>query len=166
MQMTIQMPLIADQKKYLGMSPHDQENYIEQKIREIVKMNHNGVSIPDIAENTPFSRQTIIKHLERMVSCREAYKIRRRNLTTYYPNGRIVHPEYQENIETDKGHLFRGTFLNNNYGEFIYVEDINNEGISGGSMLINLEKLNDFNELINRLSNRKEEIENAARSKK
>lgn len=159
------MPPIADQKKYLGMSPHDQEQYIEQKIREIVKLNPNGVSVPDIVENTPFSRQTIIKHLERLVSCREAYKIRRRNLTTYYPNGRIVHPEYQEKIETEDGHIFRGTFLNNNYGEFIYLEDVNNHGVSGGSMLISLDRINDFKELINRLAKRKEEIENAARKK-
>jgi len=116
-----------------------------------------------VAENTPFSRQTIIKHLERMVSCRESYKIRRRNLTTYYPNGKVVHPEYQEKIETEQGHVFRGTFLNNNYGEFVYLEDVNNNGVSGGSMLISLDSVDDFKDLINRLSKRKEEIENATK---
>lgn len=163
MQITINMPLIADQKKYLGMSPHDQEEYIEQKIKDIVKLNPNGISVPDVAEKTPFSRQTIIKHLERMVSCREAYKIQRRNLTTYYPNGKVVHPEYQEKIEMEQGHVFRGTFLNNNYGEFVYIEDVNNKGISGGSMLISLDHVDDFKDLINRLSKRKEEIENATK---
>jgi len=164
MQMAINMPQISDPKKYLGMSPHDQEDYIEKKIKEIVKLNPNGISVPDVAENTPFSRQTIIKHLERMVSCREAYKIKRRNLTTYYPNGKVVHPEYMENVETEKGHVFRGTFLNNNYGEFVYIEDVNNHGVSGGSMLISLEKVDDFKDLINRLAKRKEEIENATKN--
>ena len=162
MEVTIKMPFIADQKKYLGMSPHDQEAYIEQKIKEIVKLNPNGLSIPDIAERTPFSRQTIIKHLERMVSCREAYKIRRRNLTTYYPNGKVVHPEYQEKIETENGY-FQGTFLNNNYGEFVYIEDVDNKGVSGGGMLINLNRVGYFKELINKLSKRKREIENATK---
>ena len=163
MQVKIKMPDIADQKKYMGMSPQDQEVYIEQKVKDIVKLNPNGICIPDIAENTPFSRQTIIKHLERMVSSREAYKIRRRNFTTYYPNGRVVHPEYQEKIETGPGHAFRGTFLNNNYGEFVYIEDINNNSISGGSILISMELVDDFKDLINRLSKRKEDIQNAAK---
>jgi hypothetical protein len=129
-------------------------------------MNPNGVNIPDVAEHTPFARQTIIKHLERMAACREAYKIRRRNLTTYYPNGKVVHPEYQETVEGDKGRSFRGKFLNNNFGEFVYLEDVNNEGLSGGSMLINLETLDDFKELINRLCKRKEMIENGTRTQK
>src|SRR3989339_775194 len=160
---TINMPNIAEQKKYLGMSPRDQEIYIEQKIKEIVKINPNGISVPDISDKTPFSRQTIIKHLERMVACREAYKIKRRNLTTYYPNGKIVHPEYQESVEVDKGQSFKGTFLNNNFGEFVYIEDINGEGFSGGSMLINLKALDDFKELIIRLYKKKEMIENGTK---
>lgn len=59
--------------------------------------------------------------------------------------------------------MFRGTFLNNNYGEFVYIEDVNNKGISGGSMLISINHVDDFKDLINRLSKRKEEIENATK---
>ena len=45
------------------------------------------------------------------------------------------------------------------FGEFVYIEDINGEGFSGGSMLINLKALDDFKELIIRLYKKKEMIE-------
>lgn len=140
----INFPQIMDKKKYLGLSPQDQEGYIAKKIKEILEINPNGVTIPDIVEKTPFTRPTVIKHLEKMVSSREAYKIKVRNFAIYYHNGQVVHPELTIKKETLDGTTFRGSFLNNNFGKFVYVEDLKGSGVSGGSILIKRESMEDF----------------------
>lgn len=141
-------PTIMEKKKYLGLSPQDQEEYIVKKIKEILEINPNGITIPDIVENTPFTRPTIIKHVEKMISRRDAYKIKIRNFTIYYPNGQVVHPELTVKRESKGGTIFRATFLNNNFGKYLYIEDLNSDQVSGGSILIKRENLDDFSKLV------------------
>jgi hypothetical protein len=135
-------PSIIRKSVYRGMTPQEQEEYVERKIKETVKLNPQGISIPAIDNNTPFSRATIIKHLERMVSGREAYKIKHPNLTIYYHNGKPVHEKTKVQGTSDSGSTFRVTLLNNNMGQFFYVEDLSTHSVSGGSILV---KKNDFN---------------------
>lgn len=151
---------VLEKKKYIRMNPQDQEEYVNKKIKQILHLNPNGIAIPEICETTPFTRPTVIKHLERLVASREAYKIRRRRLTIYYPNGRIVHPEAMIKIENETGGIFRGTFLNNNFGEFIYIEEVNNKNISGGGMLISMKNFESFKDLIQGIEKKKKHIEN------
>lgn len=159
MEQEVLIPPIIEKKKYSRMNPNDQEEYIEKKIKEILDSNPEGVTIPEIDEKTPFSRPTIIKHLERLVACRDAYKIKRRKLTIYYPNGRIVHPEHMVKIENDTGGIFRGTFLNNNFGQFVYLEEINDKNISGGGMLMNIKNIPIFKDLVDKLEEKRRLIE-------
>lgn len=149
-----------DKKKYSRMTPQDQEEYVGKKIKQILHLNPDGITVPEICETTPFSRPTIIKHLERLNASREAYKIKRRRLTLYYPNGRIVHPEAMIKVETENGGILRGTFLNNNFGKFIYLEDINDQNISGGGMLISLKNFESFKDLIQKIEAKREAIQN------
>ena len=151
---------IIDKKKYGKMTPQDQEEYVEKKIKQILQLNKDGITVPEVCEITPFTRPTIIKHLERLAASREAYKIKRRKLTMYYPNGRIVHPEAMIKIENDSGGTFRGTFLNNNFGEFIYVEEINNKHVSGGGMLISIKNFDSFKELVDRIEEKRRQLTN------
>jgi len=151
---------MIDKKKYGRMTPQDQEGYVEKKIKQILHLNIDGITVPEICEITPFTRPTIIKHLERFAASREAYKIKRRKLTMYYPNGRIVHPEAMIKVENDTGGIFRGTFLNNNFGAFIYLEEINDKNITGGGMLISLKSFDSFKELVDRIEKKKVTIEN------
>jgi len=148
-QYLIKGPDLIDRKQYLGMNPQDQESYASKKIKELLKLNDKqGVTIPDILETAPFSRPTVVKYLEQMVSSRSAYKIKRRNLTYYYPNGIIAHPELMVHKKSDETGLeLRATFLNNNFGEYLYIEDISDK-VSGGGMLIKLRDLQFFKEFI------------------
>jgi hypothetical protein len=148
-QYTITVPDLIDRKQYLGMNPQDQEGYASKKIGEVLRLNgESGVTIPDILETTPFSRPTVLKYLEQSVSSRSAYKIKRRNLTYYYPNGKIAHPELSiKKKSDDTGLELRATFLNNNFGEYLYIEDVSDK-VSGGGMLINLRDLAFFKEFI------------------
>ena len=142
----ISIPRIMEAKVYRGLSPQDQEEYVEKKMAEIVEMNPNGITIPDVEDKTPFTRPTIIKHLDKLVALRKAYKIKRgKKIFVYHPNGRPVHPEYQiEKKGTEKEPHFRATFLNNNYGEFLFLEDLNPQSVAGGSMLIRRPDIQNF----------------------
>lgn len=148
-QYAIKVPEILDRRQYLGMNPQDQESYASKKIKEVLTLNQeHGVTIPDILETAPFSRPTVVKYLEQMVSSRAAYKIKRRNLTYYYPNGKVAHPELiisKKSSET--GLELRATFLNNNFGEYLYIEDISSK-LSGGGMLISLKDISFFKEFM------------------
>ncbi|MDD5111116.1 MAG: hypothetical protein PHG85_01065 [Candidatus Altiarchaeota archaeon] len=139
-------PRILPPEKYRSLSPQDQEEYVARKIEEILMINTNGVTISDVSLNTPFTRPTIIKHLEKIVATRKGYKIRRGRLSMYFPNGRVVHPEGQIETKTDTGNQYRATFLNNNFGEFIYIEDLTPNTVSGGSILI---KKHDYPNFLN-----------------
>lgn len=148
-QYTIKVPDLIDRKQYLGMNPQDQESYASKKIKEMLTLNsEQGVTIPDILETTPFSRPTVVKYLEQLVSSRAGYKIKRRNLTYYYPNGTIAHPELRLSKKSDRTGLeLRATFLNNNFGEYLYIEDVSSK-LSGGGMLISTKDLPFFREFI------------------
>ncbi len=156
--MDVKFPRILDEKTYKGLTPQDQEDYVEGKIKQIVTINEHGISVPDIEKNTPFTRPTIIKHLERMVAIRESYKIRWGKMSIYYPNGKIVHPESRLDEMSPQGTRYRATFLNNQFGRFVYVEDMNPKGVSGGSLLINIEDLDFYVEFINKVGNIDEKV--------
>lgn len=145
-------PEILKKKEYLGLAPSEQEKYVERKIKEILKINKNGVTIPEIVSQTPFTRPTVTKHLERLVSCREGFKRKFGNLYLYFPNSRAVYPDKTISIEIENKRKFVGTLINNNYGEFIFLEEIGGEGISGGGFLVKKEEFILFKEFIDKIS--------------
>jgi hypothetical protein len=142
----IKAPQIMQKEKYQGLASNDQESYIKKKILEFLDLNSNGVTVPDIKDSSPFSTQTIIKHLERFVSSGQAYKIKRRNLTTYYLNGRPDHPEISVRKLTELGNEFKVKVLNNNFGEFAYIEY--KTSVFSGGILIKLDDIEFMKELI------------------
>ena len=143
---------ILTKKEYLGLPPFKQEEYVERKIKEILKAHKNGVTIQGIIDKTPFTRPTVTKHLERLVSCREGFKRKFGNLYLYFPNSRSVYPDKTISLEIDNKRKFIGTIINNNYGEFVFIEEIGGEGISGGGFLVKKEEFIMFKEFINKIA--------------
>lgn len=145
-------PEVLAKEKYLGLTPLEQEKYIERKMKDILHKAPFGITISDITDKTPFTRPTVIKHLERLVSCREGYKIKRGNVFIYYPNGKSVYPEKHLKFEIGNGKFFKGTLLENNYGNFVFIEIEGSEDISGGGFLVRREEFPMFVEFINKIS--------------
>jgi len=143
-------PNIMPKEKYLGMTTNDQEAYIKKKILEILEMNPHGITVPDIIEKTYFkSRQTLIKHLERFISSGRAYKIKRRNLTTYYLNGIPDHSQLNLETTTDSGSRIKGKILKNDLGTCAYFEY--DDSIIKGGILIKENDLKKFSEIVTKL---------------
>ena len=143
---------LLTKKEYLGLAPSEQEKYVGRKIKEILKEHMNGITIQEIINKTPFTRPTITKHLERFVSCRKGFRRKFGNLYLYFPNSRAIYPDKTIFIELDNKRRFVGTLINNNYGEFVFIEEVGGEGISGGGFLVKREEFIIFKEFIERLS--------------
>jgi len=105
-----------------GFRPDERERYIDQVILEILATNERGVTISQVAKATGFNRITVAKHLENLVSIREAYKKQRGGVAIYFKNGRLLH-------ETDKfevmvrGKIYSYYKLDNEEGQFIYIQE-------------------------------------------
>lgn len=147
------MVQVLKKKEYLGLPPSEQEKYVEKKIKEILKLNKNGVTIQTIVNKTPFTRPTVTKHLERLVSCREGFKRKFGNVSLYFPNSRAVYPDKTISVELNNQRKFVGTLINNNYGEFIFIEEVGGEGVSGGGFLVKKEEFIIFKEFIEQVNN-------------
>lgn len=145
---------ILSKQKYLGLPPLEQEKYADKTVKWILHNSQMGITISDITTKTPFTRPTVLKHLERLISCREGYKIKRGNVFVYYPNGKAVYPENQLKVEITNKRMFKATMLQNNYGNFIFIEEDGGEGISGGGFMIKSDEFHIFMELMNKVSKR------------
>jgi predicted transcriptional regulator len=119
---TIQIPKVLPFKEVISMRPRDREHYVEKVILNILEMNPRGVTIPEITRETSFYRDTIAKHLERLVVTRQAYSVTRGNVTVYYKNGQVVHATDVKNaISPNCTYTFYQ--LQNEEGKFIYIQE-------------------------------------------
>lgn len=114
---------ILPQEEIKSLRPKDRDAYISKLILDILELNINkGITIPEIVKNTKLNRITIAKHLNRLVSIREAYSVSRGKLTIYYKNGRIVH---QTNMKDTylQDRIYSFYRLKNEDGDFIYIQE-------------------------------------------
>jgi len=149
---------LLDMEKFKTMGPKDKERYTKTVLKKILELNPNGITAPQISRAIYFSRASVWNHLERLVMTREAYKLEFGKSTVYFPNGKMVHPIFQNNLEVG-GKSYAFFFVRNNFGDFIYLQERKRDklGFSNvcGGIILPLEKLEDF---INKLSSAKKEV--------
>lgn len=113
---------ILTNEKIKSLRPKDREEYTYNVVAEILRLNPLGVTIPEVCEKTGFYRDTVSKHLEKMVSTREAYKIIRGQTIIYHKNGKVVHESDLKNLlNSNKFYTFYR--LVNEEGNFIYIQE-------------------------------------------
>jgi predicted transcriptional regulator len=115
-------PSMRTQEEVLSMSPKNRDKYMEHIILEILRQNPQGATIPEISEATGLYRNTITKHLNRLVAIREAYKIERGAVSIYYKNGKVTHARSLEHsFANDKRYgFFR---LQNDEEKSVYIQE-------------------------------------------
>lgn len=120
--MEIKAPEILAYKEVLSLRPQDRDSYIQGLIKQILELNSHGVTIAEISKRTRLNRNTIAKHLKKLVAIREAYALNRGNLSIYYKNGKVVHSRSSEHkFANDK--FFTFYRLENDEGKFIYIQE-------------------------------------------
>jgi len=124
MEISLKIPdEILPQEEIKSLRPKDRDAYISKLILDILQLNaHKGITIPEVVKKTKLNRITISKHLNRLVSIREAYCVSRGKLTIYYKNGRIVHQTNMRDTYLDD-RVYSFYRLKNEDGNFIYIQE-------------------------------------------
>gem|GEM_PF-930846 len=134
------------------LPPSEKKKLIRSVILRLLrKAEHEGITVSEVAAITGLDQRTVSRHLEYLVAIREAYSIERGKYKIYFPNGRIMHPFLNKDFELSTARdtrYYNFSFLENQYGKFIYVQEkskdtFNRFSISGG-ILINLECVEEF----------------------
>lgn len=105
-----------------ALKPKEREEYIRALIRNILTLNENGVMVSEVAETTNLNRITVAKHLEHLVSIREAYKKDRGTGAVYFKNGRLVHPTDRVSMKVDSK-IYDFIRLENAEGQFVFIQE-------------------------------------------
>jgi hypothetical protein len=105
-----------------ALEPSDRERYISEVILEILKNQEKGITIAQVANATTFNRVTVGKHLENLVSIREAYKKQNGAVALYFKNGKLLHASDKHEIRT-RGKVYSYYKLDNEDGKFIYIQE-------------------------------------------
>jgi hypothetical protein len=151
---------LLEEEKFDALPAKEKEYYMRAVLLKILELNPNGISAPQIGRVTFFSRPTVWRHLENMVATREAYKLEFGKAVVYYPNGKMIHPLFSEDVVLDdKAYAF--FFIKNNFGDFVYIQEKTEDRLGRtavcGGLILPLTALDKF---INRLERAKEEVVN------
>lgn len=152
----VDTPETLDKELYLELPPDERGHYLREKIQETLELNHrDGVTVSDLADNLPFDRRAIQKHLEVLTHTNVAYLIERGPTKLYFPNERAMHSGFDDEISVN-GSDFGVSEIQNKLGHFILVQE-KKEGELGGGILVPFDKFNIF---LDELGSVWEEIEN------
>lgn len=134
---------LIDKDQYEALPPRKQEEYVSTAIKLLLKENFStGLTSKDIETSTYFHRNTISKHLKKLLSTREIYvHDNKKQGTIYHINGNTEHPRAVKDIidEKNKKH-YTVSLLENKYDTFIYIQELERnayfkEVISGGVLV-------------------------------
>jgi len=142
---------MLSKKEVLTLRPTDRDNYAEKIIKELLCSNPKGVTISEIEEVTGLSRNTITKHLKRLVAIREAQSQKRGNLSIFYKNGQVLSSQnILDNVTRSTSYAFHS--IKNDDGQYLYVQEIKEDyygtkKVSGGIMIKNQDFLSFISKL-------------------
>jgi len=115
-------PSILSFNEIKAFKPEERESYVDAVILEILGSNEKGVTISQVAKATNFNRITVARHLESLVSIREAYKKQRGGVAIYFKNGRLLHESDKFEIKV-RDKIYSYYKLENEEGQFIYIQE-------------------------------------------
>jgi hypothetical protein len=112
---------IVSPKDLKNMRPKDRDEAVQKMLLQILDLNSQGATIPELSEQTHISRPTLASHMKTLVATREAYENKRGRLSFFYKNGKVVHAKSTECHFGDRFYKFFR--LKNEQGKFIYIQE-------------------------------------------
>lgn len=149
---TLVPPGLLSFKEIQTLKPEEREQYIRAIILEALKNSARGVTISEVSKATKFNRITVARHLEHLVSVREAYQRERNGITVFFKNGRLQNESDKFEIKLgDK--IYAYYKLDNDEGSFIYIQEKTESPmrsvVTQGGIMIDI---HDFREFIKGLT--------------
>lgn len=125
----------------------EKESYVNKILKKILELNSNGTTGPIVSKALGINATTIWRHLEKLTSTREAYKLNFGKTTIYFPNGKMIHHFKYEDISLgDKIYSFY--YVINNFGEFLYLQEKKQDRLGAidviGGLMIPIKELGNF----------------------
>lgn len=145
---------IIPKEKLRQKTPQARDDYADDIILEFLDRYPNGVSITQIVSKTKLARNTVNRHLERLVAVGKIGKRDFGHLALYFKGGYIDEGS-EEKYEFDKERRFVFQFVNKGIdGNFIYIQQreissFREEKVTGGIM-INIVDAKKFSEIFQR----------------
>jgi len=138
---------LLETEQFKAMPALEKDSYLDRMLKKILELNPNGITAPTIARSLGINATTIWRHLEKLTSTREGYKISYGKTTVYYPNGKMIHHFKKEDlILGDKAYSF--FYVVNNFGKFMYLQEKKQDRLGAsevvGGLIIPINKLGEF----------------------
>jgi DNA-binding transcriptional ArsR family regulator len=143
-----EVPTTLNNEQLRILPPRQRDQYVQQTVLEILRTSKHGVTVSAVSSLTGFSRPTVSKHLDILVAVGESYKVEHGNLSIYYKNGIVAHPDAVQRVTFEERTyvLYR---LKNEEGDFVYIQECEpdeyktNVRVKGG-ITIPMKELNKF----------------------
>ncbi len=134
---------LIPKENYEALAPEKKEEYVSMAIKMILRDNiKTGLTAREIEDSTYFHRNTVSKHLSRLVSTREVYvNDDKKKGGVFHINGNPEHPAFTEDIFDDENkRQYSISILENKFNQFIYIQEIAKNAyakpvISGGILV-------------------------------
>lgn len=144
-------------------SPHDRNLYADELILEFLDRNPNGTSGAQISRKTKLVRNTVSRHLERLVAIGKVRKRDFGHLSLYFKGG-YIDEKSEEKQEFSDEKIFAFQIVNRGVdGNYIYIQQrelgpFREEKVTGGIM-INFNDAQKFSKLFHTYAMKVQQIE-------
>ena len=135
--------------------PKKKENYIRKAIRETVKLNPHGVTLPQLIEALPYDKRTIEKHLYALTFTGDLCTEKIGVTTLYLSNLTDIKKKSENSIKLGDN-KYEALIIKNRNGEYLLLrKSIENDTIGG--FLIPTRDVDRFLEFVERSKSKFEE---------
>lgn len=135
---------LLEPEQFKTMPAIEKESYTNKVLKKTLELNPNGLTAPNVSRSIGINATTIWRHLERLTSTREAYKLSFGKTTIYFPNGKMIHHFKQEDIKLgEKTYSFY--YVINNFGKYLYLQEKKQDRLGAievvGGLMIPVEQI-------------------------
>ena len=153
---------LLEPEQFKSMPAIEKESYTNKVLKKALELNPNGLTAPDVSKSIGINATTIWRHLEKLTSTREAYKLSFGKTTIYFPNGKMIHHFKKEDIILgEKTYSFY--YVLNNFGKFLYLQEKKQDRLGAvevvGGLILPVEQIGSFVKAIVSLSKEIKEID-------
>ena len=117
---SIVLPPMLEKDKYLSLSASEKGEYAHNLLKEILKLNPEGLTVPQIDAAIYLEHTSIWHHLEILASRADCLKIKRGNVEVYFPN-KVIGSLKEFDMEGEYYH-YSFELVENIYGKFVRLQ--------------------------------------------
>ena len=113
---------MLEKEQYLALPSLQKEEYIDNILKEILKINTTGVTVSQIDKSIYFGRSTIWHHMELLAAKGECLRIEVGDTDMYHLN-EVIKPLKELQLKGGKlGAIYTFDLVKNTYGEYVRVQ--------------------------------------------